>query len=68
MAQSTATTTSTRIFGNQGGHLVCEKHAGNYLSALLKENPKAESFPTPLGTWWDFTEEANAEGYTCEMC
>ena len=66
---ATATSTDTRLFASDGGEVICEKHAGHYLSSLLESSTKRRKhFPTPLGTWHDYTAELRAEGFECESC
>ena len=43
--------TSERIWSNDNGALVCEKHAGYNLSSAIEHAPKRKSHRTELGTY-----------------
>ena len=66
-------TTTTRHFSDDNGALCCEKHAGAYLTASIKQKPKAKTYKTPLGTYMEVTQDDVAFfiaefGYACETC
>lgn len=67
---------TTTLWSNDNGSLVCERHAGNYLTAAIEARPRAHTHRTPLGTWdvvdmADLTAEFTAHGLPaprCEQC
>lgn len=69
-----ATTSTDNLWMDDGGMILCESHAGGYLSAALRANPRRRTARTPLGTWTRVTADdrlaAAADGWemACETC
>lgn len=56
--------TPPRVWIDQGGRAVCDRHAGNYLRSAIEHSPKAVHHLTPLGDWL-----ADPSGeFPCETC
>ena len=49
------------VWADDNGNMVCENHAGMYLTGAIKQRPKAKSHRTPLGTWELLTAAEVAE-------
>lgn len=55
---------SNRLWVNDNGSVICDKHAGTYLRSAIVANPKRTNYWTPLGTW----EVMNNCPLPCETC
>ena len=54
----------TRLWIDQNGRVVCEKHAGNYLRSAIAAHPHAQHHRTPLGDWIS----DHSGRFPCETC
>lgn len=56
-----------RLWVSDNGDVVCDKHAGAYLSASIASKPKAKTHITPLDKWSAYSLN-RLGGLPCEVC
>ena len=63
------TNMSNRLWVDDNGSVVCDNHAGAYLTSAFEAKPNAIQHRTPLGTWCAYyTNLLGGENLVCEVC
>lgn len=60
---------SNRLWVDDNGTVLCENHAGTYLTSAIQSNNQAIQHRTPLGTWCAYyTNLRGGANLVCEVC
>ena len=58
-----------KLYIDENGRTICERHGGTYLKYAIEANPRATNYDTPLANWELITDSTREEfDLSCETC